>query len=236
MTSEVRRQGRRAATCALALAIGACAKPNAAIPTGAAAYQVIPPTAPAGTTREYRIGAGDTLNVTVFQEPDLSVRELAVDASGDIALPLVGTVRATGLTAGELSRTLAARLDAFLIRPQVSVSVATAVSQKVTVDGSVEQPGIYPIQGRTTLIDALALARGTTRVAALDEVVVFREIDGRMAAARFNVGEIRAGRQPNPEILGRDLVVVGFSNLKGFYRDAIASAGLLGSFTYLIAR
>ena len=131
---------------------------------------------------------------------------------------------------------IAAKLGRYIVRPQVAVSVVNAVSQKVTVDGSVEQPGVYAIQGRTTLIDALAMARGTSRVAALEEVIVFREIDGRPAAARFNIKEIRMGRQPNTEILGNDTVVVGFSNIKGVYRDLVGSSALLSSFVYLAAR
>lgn len=224
------------AAIGLALAIGGCAKPDASIPVGTAAYEVVPAPAPASQPREYRIGALDTLSIAVFQEPDLTIPSLVVDTGGTISVPLIGNVRALGLTTTELAAAIAAKLDRYLVRPQVTVSVVNAVSQKVTVDGSVEQPGVYAIQGRTTLIDALAMAKGTSRVAALDEVIVFREIEGRPAAARFNIKEIRMGRQPNPEILGNDTVVVGFSNIKGVYRDIVGSAALLSSFIYLAAR
>ena len=65
---------------------------------------------------------------------------------------------------------------------------------------------------------------------------MFRDINGRPAAARFNVADIRLGKQPNPEILGNDTVVVGFSNLKGVYRDILAASPLVASFSYLIRR
>jgi polysaccharide export outer membrane protein len=220
----------------VALLSAGCTAPDKSIPVGAAAYQVVPPPQPDSVPREYRIGPLDTISINVFQEPDLSLTNLSVDASGNVLLPLIGGVHAAGLTTTELSQAIAAKLNTFLVNPQVSATVVTSVSQKVTVDGSVEQPGVYAIQGRTTLIDALAMARGTNRTAALDEVIVFREINGRPAAARFNVNDIRKGRQPNPEILGSDIVVVGFSNVKGVYRDLIASSSLIASFTYLIAR
>ena len=220
----------------LCLGLAACTRPNPTIPVGAAAYAVMPPPAPGTVRREYRIGPLDTITITVFQEPDLSPANVVVDASGNVLLPLIGAVRAADLTSAELSQAIAAKLDRFLVSPQVSVSVVNAVSQKVTVDGSVEQPGVYAIQGRTTLIDALAMARGTNRVAALDQVIVFREIDGRMAAARFNIKDIRMGLQVNPEILGSDTVVVGFSNVKGVYRDIVAASPLVASFSYLITR
>lgn len=238
LVNDTGRESRRRWRGPLLLLCGltACTRPNESIPVGEAAYQVMPAAAPGDIPREYRIGALDTITISVFQEADLSLPNVAVDASGFILLPLIGNIRAAGLTTTELSQAIADKLDHFLVRPQVSVTVVTSVSQKVTVDGSVEQPGVYAIQGKTTLIDALAMARGTNRTAALAEVIVFRDINGRPAAARFNVSDIRAGRQPNPEILGNDIVVVGFSNVKGVYRDLVAASPLIASFTYLISR
>src|SRR3546814_19100731 len=96
---------------------------------------------PAGATAAaYRIGALDVLKVTVFQEEDLSFDELQVDASGNVSLPLIGTVRAEGMTAAALSSEIATKLGAkYLVNPQVSVSVASSVSQNVTVEGNVNR-------------------------------------------------------------------------------------------------
>lgn len=225
--------GLAAAVC---LTVGGCARPDDGIPVGAAATALMPAPLPESAPREYRLGALDTLSVNVFQEPDLSVANVVVDAGGNVSLPLVGTLRAAGLTPAELSRAITTRLDPYLIKPQVVVAVTQAIAPKVTVDGSVEQPGVYAMQGRTTLIDAIAMARGTSRVAALDQVIVFRQINGRLAAAKFDLKSIRAGREPNPEILGNDTVVVGFNNLKGLYRDLVLSSGLVSSFTYILTR
>lgn len=219
------------------LALAGCARPAKEIPIKGAAYALMPVPAPNNVPREYRIGPLDLINITVFQEPDLTLQNVQVDTGGSVILPLIGKVQAGGRTSSELSRDIAARLQtSYLVNPQVSVIVATSVSQKVTVDGSVGQPGVYAIQGRTTLIDALAMARGTTRVASLNQILIFRDIDGRPAAARFNIARIRMGKEPNPEILGNDVVVVGFSNVKGVYRDFLAASALTSAFVYAVGR
>jgi polysaccharide export outer membrane protein len=216
----------------LALAFtSACQSPRAALPDGAQAYAVIPaPTA--GTTRSaYRIGPLDVLAVSVFQEPDLSQRDVQVDASGNVLMPLIGPVHACGKTARQLSAEIERQLGAeYLVDPQVTVSVTASVSQQVTVEGNVTMPGVYDITGAPTLLEALARARSPTRVARLQEVVVFRVIDGRRAGAVFDLTAIRAGRAPDPELLGGDVVVVGFDGVKGAFRDFLTTAPLVNAF------
>ena len=211
--------------------LSACQSPRAGLPHGADAYAVIPPPA-AGTTRSaYRIGPLDVLAITVFQEPELSQRDLQVDASGNLLMPLVGTVQARGKTAHQLSREIAGRLGTeYLVDPQVTVTVTASVSQQVTVEGNVTMPGVYDITGAPTLLEALARARSPTRVARLQEVVVFRTIDGRRAGAVFDVAAIRNGRAPDPELLGGDVVVVGFDAVKGAFRDFLTTAPLVSAF------
>src|SRR3546814_7357236 len=79
------------------------------------------------------------------------------------------------------------------------------------VEGKVNQLGVYAINGRSTLLQALAQAQSPTDVANLSQVVIFRNIDGRRAGAVFDVKAIREGRTPDPEILGGDVIVVGRS-------------------------
>ena len=190
------------------------------------------PAPAAGTTRgEYRIGPLDVLAITVFQEPELSQRDVQVDASGNLLMPLVGTVQARGKTAHQLSREIARQLGTeYLVNPQVAVSVTTSVSQQVTVEGNVTMPGVYDITGAPTLLEALARARSPTRVARLQEVVVFRTIGGRRAGAVFDVAAIRNGQAPDPELLGGDVVVVGFDAVKGAFRDFLTTAPLVSAF------
>jgi polysaccharide export outer membrane protein len=191
-----------------------------------AAYKQFPPMT-GRTNRIYTIGPLDTIAVTVFQEPDLTVKDLQVDAGGRVVLPLIGSIQASGFTASQLGDNIAKALSkGLLVNPQVSVVVQNAISQKVTVQGSVMEPGIYQLQGPTTLMDALAMAKGPTRVASLSEVAVFREIDGQRVGAMFNVNKISKGEQADPEILGSDTVVVGHSGIKAAWRDILTAAPL----------
>ena len=212
----------------LFLCLAACSTVN--LPEGQAAYDLVPAANANAEPAEYRIGALDVLKITVFQEPDLSLESVPVDAAGNILFPLIGKVSAARKTTSELSDDIAARLATnFLVDPQVSTIVTEAVSQKVTVEGSVNKPGVFEIDGSTNLIQALALAEGPTRTARLGEVVVFRTIDNQVYGAKFDYGKIRRGEMPNPELLGGDTVVVGFSFAKGAFRDFLTVAPLLTS-------
>lgn len=211
-----------------ALAIAGCASPN--VQGKQHAYDIIPVhyVDPAG---DYLLGPDDVISLSVLNEPDLALKNVQITSGGSIAVPLIGQVKVTGLTTEQLANDLAQRLGArMLIHPDVSVNLTTAASRRVTVDGAVGKPGIYRLEGRTTLLDALAMAEGTNRVAALSEVVVLRTVDGQQMAAVFDVGMIRRGELPDPEIRGRDNVVVGFSFLKGAWRDILATAPLLNVF------
>lgn len=183
---------------------------------------------------EYRIGAMDKLNVKVFQIPDLTFEEIFVDASGNLQMPMIGTIRAQGLTPEQLSTEMERLLrERFLRNPQVSVTVTEAANQKVTVDGAVTKPGVYRMQGRTTLLQAVAMAEGPTTVADLGSVAVFRTVDDRRMVAVFDLAQIRAGQMADPYILGDDIVVVDTSRLSARMRDILAALPGLAVFAYL---
>ena len=130
----------------------------------------------------YRIGALDKLNVTVFQNKDLSAEKMQVDAGGHILLPLIGSVTAQGKTTSELSDEIASRLgQKYLQSPQVSVTVEEAVSQKVSVEGAVTEAGVFELKGRTSLLEAVARAKGTTRYANLRHVTIIRNVEGTLS-------------------------------------------------------
>ncbi len=206
--------------------------PNSALPTGSAAYGVMPPAEQRTAAVIYRIGVLDTLSIRVFQEPDLSFSELTVDASGAISFPLVGQVQAAGKTPIELGNELEARLGSRFIRdPQVVVGVVSSAAQRVTVDGQVATPGVYEIAGSSSLIEAIARARGTTESAKDSEVIVFRQIGGERFGAIFDLQAVREGKAPDPEILGGDRIIVGRSAVKGAYRDILSAAPLFNVFT-----
>lgn len=218
------------AGAALLLVLGGCANRLPRLVSGADAYRAFPAPRPNGALPPYLIGPFDRVSVSVYQEDDLSVRDVQVDAAGDVLLPLVGQVHAAGETSTALSHrieTLLARR--YLVDPQVSVIVQQSVSQKVTVEGSVIEPGVYAIQGRTTLLDAVAMAKGTSRVAALDDAVIFREIAGTRYGALFNLKQISRGEFKDPEILGNDVVVIGHNDIKAAWRDLLTAAPLISS-------
>ena len=223
----MRRSIVAALGCGLVLA-GCASAPD--LPKGEAAYRDFPPPRADGALAPYQIGPFDKISVTVFQEPDLSLPEVQVDAGGKVLLPLIGQLSASGKTATQLATAIARRLgQRFLENPQVSVIVQESVSQKVTVQGSVSEPGVYEIQGRTTLLDAVAMAKGTTRVAALNNAVIFRDINGQRVGALFNLKQITRGEALDPEILGNDVVVIGLSNIKAAWRDVLTAAPLVAA-------
>ncbi|WP_338424227.1 polysaccharide biosynthesis/export family protein [Sphingopyxis kveilinensis] len=213
---------RRAPIALVCLTLAACAGPRSTAPAGNAAYAIIPTPVAGVLPAEYRIGPSDVLSMKVFQEPELSNDQLPVDAAGTIYVPLIGMVAAAGKTRAELAGEIAQKLDQrFLVNPQVAINVVTAVTQRVTVDGEVRKPGVFPKAGQLTLLQAIALGEGTSDVAKLNQVIVFRNIGDQRLVARFDLGAIRAGNAPDPEILGNDIVVVGESAARRIYRDAI---------------
>lgn len=211
---------------------------GANIPTGAEAYRVMStPTVAQPVyvqSGEYRIAPHDKLNVAVFQEPELSTpadSPLEVDATGNVSLPLVGSLSAAGRTSDEVAAAIATRLRAqYLKNPQVTVSIASTAPRKLTVQGEVSQPGVFDIRGRTSLLQAIALARGETRLAATDEVAVFRTVNGQRMGALFNVDAIRRGAAPDPELQPEDIVIVGHSKSRQMWQDILSVTPLFGVF------
>lgn len=212
---------RRILSLALLTACTACL-PKSELPTGQAAYAVIPAQEPAIADRQSTIAPFDTVKITVFKEPDLSVEDGLVDATGNLAVPLLGSVSAVGKTPDTLRRELEAQLTEYLVSPRVSVAV-TSLSQKIAVEGHVNQPGLYDIRGPSSLIEAMALARSPTDVADLDQVFVYRRMGAEMTGARFDLNRIRAGLDPDPVILAGDRVVVGIDATDDAWRTYFAS-------------
>lgn len=177
----------------------------------------------------YRIGPFDRLIIEVFGVADLK-QELQVDGSGDIVLPLAGRIEAEGLTPFELSARIAERLRQRYIRdPQVSVNLKETVSQIVTVEGQVKDPGLYPVIGDMSLIRAIAQAKGTTEFAKLDDVVIFRTVDQKRYLGLYNLEAIRRGNYPDPAIYAGDVVIVGDSPGRRMMRDLLGASSLLAT-------
>ncbi len=208
-----------------------------AVPSGEAAYRIAPPQDPNAPRTSYQIVPNDVLNLQVFQEPELSNDQLQVDNVGNIQMPLIGEIPAAGRSPSELSADIAFRLrQEYIANPQVVISVAEPAKRFVAVEGQVEAPGVYEIDRDYSLLSAIARAESPTQTANLDEVVIFRTVDGERLAARFDLRDIRAGLAPDPQILGGDVVVVGFSSVKGVWRDILKAAPLFNTFLILADR
>jgi polysaccharide export outer membrane protein len=202
--------------------------------TAATSALTAPTVAAAMPAGDYKIAPLDILDISVFQVPDLT-KTVQVSSGGQISLPLVGTVQAAGRSPAELERQLGSVLGAkYLQSPQVSVFVKEYTSQKVTVEGSVNKPGIYPMSGKTTLLRAIALAGGLDRVADPSGIIVFREVDGKRQAAKFDLPAIRSGKADDPVIAGGDVVVVDEHGGKTALRGIRESLGIFGLFTPIL--
>lgn len=221
----------------VALALTACASGNRDRAEVTAAQAIDPIALQAASVvnegEDYRIGATDLLRISVFQVPDLSFDEMRVDASGNIQMPLIGSIRAAGRTPNELADNIRGGLaERYLRDPQVTVTVAEAASQKVTVDGAVNKPGVYLMRGRTTLLQAVAMAEGPARIANLNSVAVFRTNEGRRMVAVFDLAAIRNGAAEDPVLLGDDVIVVDTSRLNAATREILAALPGLAVFGY----
>jgi polysaccharide export outer membrane protein len=172
----------------------------------------------------YLIRPLDRITIRVLGAPELSFERIQVDASGRLSFPLVGDLVVAGRTASEVAADLGARLErSYLRSPSVTVIVDERSAQHISVQGAVSQAGYFEISSRTTLADALAMARGLSRTADLRRVAIIRTVEGQPRAAIFDLREIYAGRATNPEVLPDDIVVVADSRSLVLWRSMVES-------------
>lgn len=178
----------------------------------------------------YRIAPLDTLSVKVFKMPDLS-GDYEVDLTGQIALPLVGSVSAVDLTTAELDQRLTAKLgEKYLQNPDISVGVKSSTRRNVTVDGAVIKVGTFPVNGPMTLLQAVAQAGGPTIDANPRRVAIFRQIGGQRQAAAFDLTAIRRGQAADPAVYAGDIVIVDGSAIKALQKRILESMSVLQVF------
>ena len=180
----------------------------------------------------YKIGPMDVLEISVFKVPELS-KSLQVSSVGSINLPLIGERTAAGRTAREIEKDLTREWGAkYLQNPQVTVFVKEYNSQRITVQGAVKKAGVFPIQGRMTLMQALATAGGLDKVSD-SQVLVFRTDNGKRAAARFDVEDIHSGAATDPQLRAGDVVVAGKSSAKEAFNNVLKVVPLASFFLLL---
>ncbi|MBI1649594.1 sugar transporter [Hyphomicrobium sulfonivorans] len=181
----------------------------------------------------YKVGPQDVLEISVFKVPELS-RSVQVADAGSINLPLVGEVDAAGKTARDLEQELTRKLgDKYLQSPQVTVFVKEYNSRRVTIEGAVKKPGVYPIRDRASLLQFISIAEGLTELADT-EIVVFRQGGGQKSVARFDLDDIRGGKTADPDIRDGDLIVVNTSSTKTVYQNLLRILPSTASFLLLL--
>lgn len=178
----------------------------------------------------YKIAPMDTLTIKVFKMPDLS-GDYEVDLTGRVSLPLIGEIGAAELTTAELDQRLTSKFsERYLENPDVGVSVKASTRRSVTVDGAVKSAGSFPVAGSLTLMQAVALAGGTSEEANTRRVAVFRTIGGKRQAAAFDLASIRRGQSEDPRVYAGDIVVVDGSGIKAAQKQILNSLPIFSIF------
>jgi polysaccharide export outer membrane protein len=137
---------------------------------------------------------------------------------------------AAGKTPEELERELTSKLAAdYLQNPVVTVLVKESNSQRVTISGAIDKPGIYPIKGPTSLMQIVALAGGF-KDESDSTVLILRQKGGGRMAARYDVSEIENGRAQDPLLQANDVLVAGTSAIKKTYGAILKALPVAGLF------
>lgn len=169
--------------------------------------------APATVEREYYIEVGDVLDISIWQIPDLSKPEVIVRPDGKISFPLIGDIKAEGLTLTRLDDAITEKLKTYVKAPEVSVMIRHFGEQanKVIILGEVPGPGVYRFSGPPTITEVIASAGGYTKYAVLNSIMVISgDIRTKPEVIRVNFAQIiKSGRlQENILLKPNDIVYV----------------------------
>ncbi|OBV11220.1 polysaccharide biosynthesis/export family protein [Erythrobacter dokdonensis] len=179
----------------------------------------------------YQLRPADKISVRVFREPDFSLDSVQIGVEGNVSLPMLGSIPAAGMTAKQFEQEVTRRLAAVGLKsPMVSINIAEYASHLVTVEGAVETPGVYTFQPGARLSSAIALAKGPTRTAKVDQVAVFRESADGIMVAKFDYGQLRQGTMLDPVLQPGDRVVMGTDGLSVFWNDLLRALPAFGVF------
>lgn len=174
------------------------------------------------TDEQATVAAGDMLDIKVFQAQELSGK-VRVDSNGQISLPLVGAMSVIGLTPIEVETKLKTLLGSkYLQNPEVTVFMESFTNQRVTLEGEMRRPGVYPITGSVTLLQAIAMAEGLAPLADPSKIVLFRRSGEQTKAYNVDLDAIRSGKMRDPYIRGDDRIVVHRSDSRYWLRETAA--------------
>jgi protein involved in polysaccharide export with SLBB domain len=153
------------------------------------------------------ISSRDTVEIRVYREDDLTTRG-QLSPSGSVTMPLIGSVRLSGLTTDQAAAAIESRLrDGYLVKPEVSVSIEARVRRTVTVLGQVRQPGVFQLSAdrRMSLVEAIGMAGGMTRIANERKVTV-KKAGGTTKVV--NVKDITRGKASDIKLGDGDVVTI----------------------------
>ncbi len=180
--------------------------------------QAAPPPAPAVATPsetppddvpDYYVAPGDVLRLSVWKEPELTT-DVFVRLDGRITVPLVGDLKVSGRTTESVATEIRTKLRAFLEVPLVTLTVHQATSARFYVVGEVATSGAFPLTGRITVLQALAVAGGFRTFAKRERIVIVRERLGVKSAIPFNFRDLELGvrLEQNIPLLSGDILIV----------------------------
>jgi polysaccharide biosynthesis/export protein len=196
---------------ALAVGLGATAGAAQSAPVQVATTPpsgVTAPTAPAPPP-DYVIGPDDVLEIVFWRDKDMS-GQVVVRPDGQISLPLLNDVQASGLTPEQLRLQITDAASRLLEEPTVTVVVREINSRRVFLTGNVGKPGAYPLSGPTTVLQLLATAGGVLEYAKSKNIRIMRTENGKTVSHRFNYRDVMAGKNLKQDILLKpgDTVIV----------------------------
>jgi polysaccharide export outer membrane protein len=158
---------------------------------------------------DYVIGPEDVLGVVFWRDAEMS-GDVTVRPDGKITLPLIGELRAAGLTPDTLKQQIQTSAVKYLSDANVAVVVRQINSRKVYITGQVTTPGAYPLTGPRTVMQLISLAGGVTEFADSSSITIMRTIDGRTTSHKFNYKDVSRGKNLEQNLMLRpgDTVVV----------------------------
>ena len=166
----------------------------------AAAFTVSFVSAAGAQQGQYLIQPGDVLAASVWQEADLKRELLIVRPDGWFTFPLAGEILAQGRTVTKVTEDLKDKISAYIPDPAVTVEVANVSGNQFYVLGKVARPGVFPMSRPTDIVQALAIAGGTTTFASLGNIIVLRRENRVLTAIEFDYADVEKGRNLDQNI------------------------------------
>ncbi len=158
---------------------------------------------------DYTLNAGDTLDISVWKEDQLT-KTVIVRPDGKFSFPLAGEITAVGHTVAQIQKEIASRLKTYMPEPAASVSVKALDGCRVYIIGQVTKPGSFVMNPRMSVLQALSLAGGMTPFASVNDIIVLRGTGSAQTTLSFHYGEVSKGRALNQNVLleAGDVVIV----------------------------